>query len=320
MLQLSNEMKVAQQQVQHVGDAIARLRADFAEFGVHVRKELRSHSSNHTELLTKMQAIDDTVQELTKEQEASRETALKEIQTLEQVKQMLASIKKDTSEMDKNIDANERLLRTLVEETHSIPTLMVLLPVLKTGFKKYDPRNLYRDQGRLVFICAETKQLVECGPKGKGYKVNTLLPWVKEALPVLKVGLMLLQVGLSASGVPIPLVGLAEAVFGQSDKHSFLKSAAGLLLQDNISPDSLGSDLDSAQAEKEVAAAIRGLQLEDHKGNIRHAYKVVCAFLKAEDPTLLYLGLVKVISSSGRVGWVKDDPTVIQKFIENNGV
>jgi serine/threonine protein kinase len=315
MLRLSNEVKVTQQQVQHVGDAIARLHADFVDFGVHVRKELRSNASNHTELLTKMQAIDDTVQELTKEQDASRETLLKEIQTFEQVKQMFASIKQDTTEMDKKIDANQRLLRTLVDETHSIPTLMVLLPVLKKGIKKYDPRNLYRDQGRLVFICAETMQLVECGKNGKGYEVNTVLPWVKEALPVLKVGLMLLQVGLLASGLPIPLAGLAEAVLGQSDKHSFLKSAVGLL-QDNISADSLGSEL----AEKEVAAAVRGLQAGEHKGDIRHAYKVLYAFLKDQDPTLLHLGMVKVISHSGRVGWVKNDPTIIQKFIEKKGI
>ena len=59
-------------------------------------------------------------------------------------------------------------------------------------------------------------QLVECGKNGKGYDVNTLLPWIKEALPVLKVGLMLLQVGLLASGLPIPLAGLADAAFGPS--------------------------------------------------------------------------------------------------------
>jgi hypothetical protein len=101
---------------------------------------------------------------------------------------------------------------------------------------------------------------------------------VKEALPVLKVGLMLLQVGLCASGFPIPLAGLADAVLGNADKQSFLKSAVGLLADNNIFPDSLGSDLDSVLAEKEVDAAIRGLQAGEHKGNIRHAYKVLYAF------------------------------------------
>ena len=169
----------------------------------------------------------------------------------------------------------------------------------------------------LFLICDETKQLVECGPKGKGYYFNTSLLWVKEALPVLKVGLMLLQVELSASGLPFPLAAGSNYVFEKPDKHSFLKSAAGLL-QGNISPESLGWDLDSALAEEEVAAAIRGLHAEGRMGNIRLAYKVICTFLKEVDPNLLYLGLVKVISSSGRVGWVKDDPTIIQKFIDNN--
>jgi serine/threonine protein kinase len=312
MLQLSNEMKGMQQQLQKVGDDIAALHENFVEFGAHVRNELRSNAKNHTELRSKLQVMRDIVQELTKKQEA---TALKEIQEWEKMKQYLDSIKDNTAEMDKKIAENRRLLSTLVDDIHNVPTLMVLLPVLKKGIKKYDPRNLYRDQGRLVFICAETMQLVECGKNGKGYYVNTLLPWVKEALPVLKVGLMLLQVGLLASGLPIPLAGLVDAAFDPSDKHSFLQSALGLL-QSNSSVVSLSSEIDSALAEKKVAAAIRSLLDGGSKGEIRHAYKVLNAFLKEQDPTLMHLGMAKVISKSGRVGWVKNDPTIIQSFID----
>ena len=96
-----------------------------------------------------------------------------------------------------------------MDESHSIPTLMVLLPLPKSIFTMREDPNLDR-RGMLFLICDETKQLVECGPKGKGYYLNTSLPWVKEALPVLKVGLMLLQVGLSASGVPFISLGWVE--------------------------------------------------------------------------------------------------------------
>jgi hypothetical protein len=96
MLQLSNEMKGVQQQPQKVGDDVAVLHKNFVEFGVHVQNELRSNAKNHMELRSKIQAMDDTMQELTKKQEA---TALKEIQEWE-MKQDLVNIKKDTAEMD----------------------------------------------------------------------------------------------------------------------------------------------------------------------------------------------------------------------------
>ena len=93
MLQLSNEMKGMQQQLQKVGDDVAVLHKNFVEFGVHVQNELRSNAKNHMELRSKIQTMDDTMQELTKKQEA---TALKD-------KQDLVNIKKDTAEMDKKI-------------------------------------------------------------------------------------------------------------------------------------------------------------------------------------------------------------------------
>ena len=78
---------------------------------------------------------------------------------------------------------------------------------------------------------------------------------------------------------------------------------------------SLGSEIDSALAEERVAAAIRSLLDGENKGDIRHAYKVLKACLKDQDPTLMHLGMAKVISKNGRVGWVKNDPAIIQSFI-----
>ena len=58
-----------QQQRQKVGDDVAVLHKNFVEFGVYVQNELRSNAKNHTELRSKIQTMDDTMQELTKKQE-----------------------------------------------------------------------------------------------------------------------------------------------------------------------------------------------------------------------------------------------------------
>ena len=80
-----------QQQRQKVGDDVAVLHKNFVEFGEHVQNELRSNAKNHMELRSKIQTMDDTMQEA---------TALKEIQEWEKMKQDLVNIKKDTAEMD----------------------------------------------------------------------------------------------------------------------------------------------------------------------------------------------------------------------------
>jgi hypothetical protein len=256
------------------------------------------------------------MQGLTKEEEAAKAAALEQIQTCNETKKMLVKLSMDTAEIDQKININHRLLSILVYDTHGLPTNMVILPVLKRGFKKYDPMNLCRDQGKLFFICPVTKRLVKSGKDEKGYDVITIKPWVKDALPILKVGLMLLQVGLLASGLPIPIVGLADSVLGRSDKLSFLQAAVGLL-RGNVSLDSLDSALDSVVAEDKVSAAIRDLQAGESSSDIRCAYKAIDGYLREKDPNLLFLGMVKAISRSGRVAWVEDNPAVIKHFMEH---
>ena len=236
----------------------------------------------------------------------------------EYVRKELQSNSKNHAELLTVIGINRRLLSTLVNDTHSVPTLVVLVPILKTGFMKFDPRNLYREECRLFFFCEYSFKLVG-GPKGKGYKLSTLLPWVKNALPIFKVGLMLLQVGLLAAGLPIPLAGLADTVLGHSDRINLLESAAGLL-QSQLPVDSLGSALDSAASKEKFTAAIRNLQASQNLSDIRCAYEAIWAFLKEVDPTLLNLGMSKVTSPSGKVAWIEKNPDTIKHFMEHDGV
>eukprot|EP01036_Dinobryon_divergens_P030287 gene30287-39508_t len=190
-------------------------------------------------------------------QATTRADAERTVQLCEQSRQQLVLLSRDTTEIDKKID-----IHTL-ENTYNVPTFMVLLPATKKAF-----------------ICGFTFELVRCGPKGMGYKVKNLKSWVKKALPVLKVGLMLLQVGLLASGMPIPLTGLANSIVSSLDSHA-----------------------------DKISAAIRRLQVADDQERVRSAYETLAAFLKEADHTLENIGMSQQITSSaGKVVWIKNDP------------
>ena len=237
LAQLSQEVNSMQDQIQKVSDDIDGLHAVFGKMGEHVREALSFGKQNNTDvqkLMEKLTTIDKEVQ--------MAATLEKIIQQWETLKQHMIDGGQSTRETNERIAINTRLLRTLVYNTHNLPTLMVLLPVSKEGFKKFDPRNLLRDRAKLVFICGYNYALVPCGPKKNGYTVKNLKTWVKKAIPVLKVGLLLLQVGLMSTGIPIPLLGMADAVIGQAEKLSYLKYA-GELIQSADSADATSDSL-----------------------------------------------------------------------------
>jgi len=325
LLQLSSKVNSVQDQIQSVKDDIASLHGTFRVVGESVRDALSQQSAETSAevkiLVTQLQAIEEKVQVM-------------------------------IAQVDEKTAINTRLLKTLIYNVHDVPTLMVLLPMpSKEGIKKYNPRNLLRDRAKLFFICSYTKELVPCGPKKNGYTVSVLKPWVKRAIPVLKVGLLILQIGLMASGVPIPLLGLAQEALGQvADKQAYLQFAEELLQQPLDSLDSstdqllgpspaekvsnLKSAVDIAQStvssiesmpssnsldhlQSSADTATRDIDGDDG-GSMRSAYEAVGSFLKEVDPNLEHVGLVKKISRSGKVGWVI--PSKAEEFAANDGV
>ena len=322
LLQLSNEVHSVQEQVKKVGEDVAAMYSSFVAFGEHIRGELNSNASQHTQLLQKLQSFDQSLQLICESQTTARADAEKTVQLCEQTRQQLVLLSIDTAEIDKKIEINTRLLKTLIENTYNVPTFMVLLPVAKKGVQKLNLANLFYDEVKLVFICGFTFELVRCGPKGMGYKVKNLKSWVKKALPVLKVGLMLLQVGLFATGMPIPLAGLAHStVLSPLDKLPYIQAAFELLQEGNAPLDSLNSELSSLESPTEkISAAIRKLHSTDDQESVRSAYETLAAFLKEADPTLEHIGMSQQITSSGKVVWINNDPKTIKLFKETNGV
>ena len=83
------------------------------------------------------------------------------------------------------------MVRALTANTHGIPTLAIVLPVVSDSWiSKANPMNLMRNQYRLYFLCSHTHQIAPCGPKGKGYKITMTKQWVLDAAPMLRVGLV----------------------------------------------------------------------------------------------------------------------------------
>jgi cysteinyl-tRNA synthetase len=250
------------------------------------------------------------------EQTAAKEDAEKTLVGLEQMKQQMIQFGENVTDIDKKIATQTQLMQSLVQNTHDVPTLMVLVPVMPKGLRKFNPMNLIRDKAKLYFICSYTMQPVACGPDGDGYLVTNLTGIVKKALPLLRVGLMLLQIGLLSTGVPIPIAGLADSALAQADKLSFLKSAASLL-QDDVSVDSIGSSLDSMEAKDKFNRAMQNLQVGEDPEKIRTACKMIAAFLESQDRFWKFVGVTKKISRSGRIGWIDKRADIIKKFEED---
>jgi len=286
------KLESIQGDVSSIRDGVSSLTTSFSSFGEELRQQLKN--SDNECVLAKLHEIENIASIIFKEQE--EEKALLHAQTAR--------------------------LDVLIQNTHHVPTLMVLIPEVKKGLGKL---NFFQDKARLVFFCSVTLEMVPCGKDGGGYEVDTLKPWVKKAIPVLRAGLLLLQLGLSVSGFPIPVAALANAAIDQAGRNQFLKCAADILQQNEAAMDAFGGELfdkgkdsivDSTLACRE---AVRNLQLDVAKA--RTAYEAISSFLTKIDPTLKYLGLFKHVSKCGKVVWLKkNDSEVLKKLMDSDEV
>ena len=315
-MHLATEVSGVQEQVNAIREDIAALHGSFVQFGECVLKELAQNSQQHSMVLERLSAIDAATSSIVQEQTAAKEDAEKTMVGLEQVKQQMIQFGVSVTDIDSKIATQTQLLQSLVQNTHDVPTLMVLVPVMPKGLRKFNPMNLIRDRAKLYLICSYSMQPVACGPDGDGYLVTNLTDFAKKALPLLQVGLMLLQIGLLSTGVPIPLIGLAGSAVAQADKLSFLKSAASLL-QDGVSVDSVGSSIDSMQAKDKFHRAVRDLEAGEDREKVRTACKIIAAFLESQDRFWKFTGVAKKISRSGKVCWIDKRADIVEKFEED---
>jgi len=203
------------------------------------------------------------------------------------------------------------MLQALLQETHSVPTLVTIFPKPKTDVAtasglKSKLKNVYKitkskikgfvtDTYILQFVCAHTMQPVPCGPDGTGYEIKQDKAWIKKVAPVITVALCVLQAALMVHGIPLSIPigggGSGNTVSGEE----IFEAAIGLF-GNGVSSDTTDNPFEMEE-------------------QTRQAYESIKSVLETVDRGLKHTGLVKKICvESGKVAWIKDDEAVIESF------
>jgi hypothetical protein len=239
---------------------------------------------------------------------------------LEQIPESLRN-NRGTKLLESQILSIQNELKTLIQGTHRIPTLAIIVKRPPRGLSRFDPRNLATDKYSLYFICAHTLQPVACGPEGEGFEFkklkDSISSFLKKVGPLIRISLIVLKVAVSMYGVPLPLPNLSH--LGVDASKEYLNDAINTFC-DESAPNILDD------IEKSIE---NGLQNSDDimtKLNLstecqREAYESILNFLEDQQyPKPWKLGLVMETSQSGITQWIKDDPNVIRSFHDNNGM
>jgi hypothetical protein len=255
------------------------------------------------------------------------------LENLKTIRNDLESLRRGQEALGKQVNrvlegntALNNMVQTLVVGTHGIPTLAVILPEVSNSWADVtQPMRLLRNHFRLYFLCSHTKQIVACGPEGKGYKIEVTKQWVQDAAPVLRVGLVLVKVALLASGLPLPVPDLCSALTDATKHSKYLDAALQLV---NRPPDlgdaeyAMQATLDKVEAygennllaEHGVAERAGKLQLEEGS---RKAYETIREVLVAQGHNIaLTCGLRQVTCGrTGRTAWVLDNDATEKEWM-----
>lgn len=216
--------------------------------------------------------------------------------------------------MSEVITQMHRMLNTLVEGTHDIPTLAVILPTVSKGWvKKWNPMGLVTKNYRLFFLCSHTHRIAACGPKGLGYEISSTRPWVKDAAPVLSVGLGALKAALDFVGRPLPLPANVPELLGiENLNRDYLNAVLSLVRNPLVEAarDLSPEELARVQVDDKIVG--QGYTIRERS---RLAYETIKDVLKnnGDENIPVTCGLVKV-SPRGYTAWVLDDPAVIADY------
>jgi hypothetical protein len=238
---------------------------------------------------------------------------------LARVQAELTDLKKNQVELGRQVTVAlaenaelNAMVRALTTNTHGIPTLAIVLPVVSTGWKSaMFPMRLVRDQFRLYFLCSHTHQLAPCGPKGKGYKITMTKQWVLDAAPVLRVGLVLLKLALMASGLPLPVPDLCPALIDKAMHVRYLNAALDVVAHP---PDGalLGAEytmqhtLDKIDAHDYSDYMAPGAEMRLQEGS-RKAYETIKEILGRDGVNIPLTCGLRQVTHRGKTAWVLDN-------------
>ena len=299
MLGLTDKMKLLHGEIRKVRSCVTSLSKAYSSFGNVLRNEL--NAGQNSAVLNCIHEIEATFTKVCLTQRSEKKQIESSLEELNFAKRIIAKY----GDIETALSSQTTRLNTLQESAIDSPNLMVLLPSLKKGSKKrFNPRNILRDEAKLVFMCAESLQLVPCGESGDGYHVKTSEPWLREAIPVLKVGFSLLQLAVTSTstGILLPVIGITASSIDQvATNNLFLESAASVLKE-------IDADVRVESVCPSTESAVDTMRrLEVNSADIQRAYQAISSFLREADPTLKYVGLSQKTNDTGRIVWVKTE-------------
>ena len=224
------------------------------------------------------------------------------------------------SQIEQQMKSIHNELHTIIQNTHTVPTLAIIIKKPPKGMNRFKPSNLITETYSLYFVCSHTLQPVICGPNGDGFvfkKVKDgISSFLKKVSPIIKVSLVLLKVAVSLYGIPLPLPNLNN--IGIDASNAYLNDSIHTFC--NEYSDNVPNLLDELES-----SIMNGLKNSDdimsklimNTQSQREAYEAIISFLDDYKP--LKLGLVKRTSQSGITQWIKDDVNVIKSFDSNDG-
>ena len=209
------------------------------------------------------------------------------------------------------------MLQTLVANTHGIPTLAIIVPVVAKsmlGSFRSGPLNIVRNQYRLYFLCSHTHRVARCGPKGRGYKISVTKQWVIDAAPVLMVGLALLKVAMMAGGLPLPLPDLSP-LLKDTDHTKFLNAAMFLVQNPPDNSGDVNIELDKvSQVEAGDVLTEENVKALTLKKGSPHAYHTIKQMLSKEGVDIVLTCGLRQVTEKGRTAWILDNDTTEQEY------
>lgn len=219
------------------------------------------------------------------------------------------------------------MLHTLIQGTHNIPTLAVIVPeVAESSFHFFEnPMHLIKNHFRLYFLCSHTHQVAHCGPAKKGYEITVTREWVKKAAPVIRTGLLLLKLAAMAGGLPIPIPDISP-LLQDANKHSEYLAAALCLVENPLSDSApatlkLTKVLKSSNGEKDSLGAVAqhgagdtGVTLEE---NSLKAYDTIQGVLTEKGVDISSTCGLRKVTCKGKTAWVLDDDATERQFRES---
>ena len=281
------------------------------ELGVNISSIMKSNSA----LAKSVATLAESTAQANEEQAVKVRALIASMESLKVYPEMLESV--------------QGKLTLLLRDTHSIPTLVVVLPKVHHSFvSKLNPMRILKKEAVMFFVCSETLQVVPCGKDGNGIPLSDYKDAVKKAAPVLTVGLICLKLGLLAGGVPLPLPigGISKLLSGDGELcQQYLDSAVGLLgntidaagdddtvLSSELVVDGLQQKLDRAKAGDE--AALKALHGTLGAEGTRKAYEALKQLFEAKGINVARDSGLRQVICEDKVAWVQDKDEVEQTW------